>query len=723
MTSIKLMLTGAQAWASVNGPLTSGMVGIPVTIEYDEAWDGLTKNLMCRCSPWRSNDGEIRTILNVGETAAVAHEVMQAGMYLHLGVEGFSSDGKLVIPTTWARCGKIEYGANTGEDPSADPELPIWNQLQAEIEQIKHDGITPEQMGEIQTCVQSATQAAARAERAEVNATAASNLAVSNANLAETFEKQAQTYANNASTSAGSAANLANGALQAQRAAEAAAQRAEAAADSGDYTTLTNKPKINGVEVSGDKTAEDYGIGQPSDEQIGAAVGAWLTEHPEATTTVQDGSITAAKLAPALRLPLVGDYSGFKAVFLGDSNTAVNVNKSKPWWQWVVELLGITSYVNYGTNGATLSFLGAEGKRMCEMYENMDDDASLIFVMGGVNEFRADTQTPFGTTADTVPATISGAVRYICRGLQRKYPGKPVVFITPTNQTLWTHSEGKTMADLSRAIMDACHMEGVLCLDAQGNLGINPAGESLYTSDRLHLNDLGSELLGRWVANQVVVNVPILGNAPSGETPEEPEPEKTLTGISAAYSGGSVPVGTAVSALTGVVVTAHYSDGTSAAVTGYTLSGTIAEGSNTITVSYGGKTATFAVTGVADEEPEAPAETVTLNLADYSVTEGKYINKTGQAQTGGGWKYTEKIPVPSGTDVTVCVESRLNPAYYDADQNFISAGDFGDASIGGPTQGTPKEFTVTTPENCAYIVINISPNTDDRSVLWIKYEK
>ena len=87
------------------------------------------------------------------------------------------------------------------------------------------------------------------------------------------------------------------------------------------------------------------------------------------------------------------------------------------------------------------------------------------------------------------------------------------------------------------------------------------------------------------------------------DIPDEPDvPVVTLTSISATYSGGDVPVGTAVTDLTGIVVTAHYSDGTSKAVTGYTLSGTIAEGSNTITVSYGGKSTTFAVIGVAEEE-------------------------------------------------------------------------------------------------------------------------
>ena len=90
--------------------------------------------------------------------------------------------------------------------------------------------------------------------------------------------------------------------------------------------------------------------------------------------------------------------------------------------------------------------------------------------------------------------------------------------------------------------------------------------------------------------------------------------EVTLSSISATYSGGSVPAGTALDDLTGIVVTAQYSDGSTATVTGYTLSGEIAEGSNTITVTYQDKTATFTVTGTA----AAQVYTVTNNLTNVT---------------------------------------------------------------------------------------------------------
>lgn len=102
--------------------------------------------------------------------------------------------------------------------------------------------------------------------------------------------------------------------------------------------------------------------------------------------------------------------------------------------------------------------------------------------------------------------------------------------------------------------------------------------------------------------------------------------EVALTRISATYSGGDVEVGTDVSALTGIVVTAHYSDGTSATVTGYTLSGTIAEGNNVITVSYNGKTTTFTVMGVSGES-NVTLSSISATYSGGDVEEGTALSE------------------------------------------------------------------------------------------------
>lgn len=102
----------------------------------------------------------------------------------------------------------------------------------------------------------------------------------------------------------------------------------------------------------------------------------------------------------------------------------------------------------------------------------------------------------------------------------------------------------------------------------------------------------------------------------ASEEPDTPT-DVTLTSISATYNGGEVDTGTALTDLTGITVTATYSDGTTKEVTDYTLSGTITEGSNTITVSYGGKTTTFTVTGVAESGGDTSDELITDGLLDY----------------------------------------------------------------------------------------------------------
>ena len=143
----------------------------------------------------------------------------------------------------------------------------------------------------------------------------------------------------------------------------------------------------------------------------------------------------------------------------------------------------------------------------------------------------------------------------------------------------------------------------------------------------------------------------ITGESGGEEEPDTPDnPEVTLTSISATYTGGDVTVGTALTDLTGITVTANYSDGSTANITGYTLSGTIAEGSNTITVSYSGKTTTFTVIGVAESSggddtgsDEVGTILETVNMASLipvgstntsmALVDGKFVTSGNKANT------------------------------------------------------------------------------------------
>lgn len=58
----------------------------------------------------------------------------------------------------------------------------------------------------------------------------------------------------------------------------------------------------------GDGSTEWVDVGQPTDEQTEEAINKWLNDHPEATTTVTDGSLTEEKFSNALKIKAIKDY-------------------------------------------------------------------------------------------------------------------------------------------------------------------------------------------------------------------------------------------------------------------------------------------------------------------------------------------------------------------------------------------------------------------------------
>ena len=62
------------------------------------------------------------------------------------------------------------------------------------------------------------------------------------------------------------------------------------------------------LRTKGDGKTEWADVGLPTDKQTAEAIEAWLDDHPEATTTVQDGSLTDAKFTETLKYQTENDY-------------------------------------------------------------------------------------------------------------------------------------------------------------------------------------------------------------------------------------------------------------------------------------------------------------------------------------------------------------------------------------------------------------------------------
>ena len=125
---------------------------------------------------------------------------------------------------------------------------------------------------------------------------------------------------------------------------------------------------------------------------------------------------------------------------------------------------------------------------------------------------------------------------------------------------------------------------------------------------------------------------------------------KALLSITAVYTqtGTVYDTDTLDSLKSDLVVTAYYDDGTTADVTSASvLSGSMAEGTNTITVTYSGKTATFQVTTVQKI-------LYTLTTDDFGI----YSLANKYSATNG---YPSKTPYP----YTLLASNRLTHALFD----------------------------------------------------------
>lgn len=126
MTSISVIVTGAQLVVQVDGPVTCGMVGLPVQFSFDESWDGLIKTAVFRAG------GLTMDAVNIQEKTLLPWEVLEKkSCTLHIGVYGTNADGTLVMPTVWAEAAVIQPGADPTGDESAVPTQNVYQQILA----------------------------------------------------------------------------------------------------------------------------------------------------------------------------------------------------------------------------------------------------------------------------------------------------------------------------------------------------------------------------------------------------------------------------------------------------------------------------------------------------------------------------------------------------------------------------------------------------------------
>lgn len=121
---IQINITGADASVTQTETLTAGRVGLECSFSFDSAWDGLSKIAVCEGADTRSVVMDSDTIIVPWECLA------DPGYKLRVGVRGENSSGDIVIPTVWARVGKIVDSPGDDIDPGQEATPSVVQQIQ-----------------------------------------------------------------------------------------------------------------------------------------------------------------------------------------------------------------------------------------------------------------------------------------------------------------------------------------------------------------------------------------------------------------------------------------------------------------------------------------------------------------------------------------------------------------------------------------------------------------
>ncbi len=131
--------------------------------------------------------------------------------------------------------------------------------------------------------------------------------------------------------------------------------------------------------------------------------------------------------------------------FLGDSITegAGVADPANVFPARLARMCRLKEARNYGVGGTRIAHQDEIGTHpagnavwnqdFCQRALEMDANADAVVVFGGTNDFGHGDR-PIGAFADRTPETFYGAVHTLMRTLIERYPGKPLVFLTPLHR-------------------------------------------------------------------------------------------------------------------------------------------------------------------------------------------------------------------------------------------------------------------------------------------------
>lgn len=209
------------------------------------------------------------------------------------------------------------------------------------------------------------------------------------------------------------------------------------------------------------------------------------------------------------------ELKGTKINFLGDSITeGAGTSSPDRMFTMLIEREYGAICQNYGIGGTRIArqktaTVEKWDRDFISRVPEMDADADIVVVFGGTNDFGHG-DAPLGTMSDRTPYTFYGALHCLYTALTEKYPGVPVVILTPLHRLNEDSPKGDnkpepvgTLKEYVNIIREVAEYYSFPVLDLFKESGLQPKVpviQQKYIPDGLHPNDDGNAILAHKIA-------------------------------------------------------------------------------------------------------------------------------------------------------------------------------------------------------------------------------
>jgi len=523
---LKVGLTEAEI--TMLAPVTAGLKGATLKIRYGHpVWEDLNRRVTFKAGKIakyvRDTDGEVQ----------IPWEVLQHhGRTLIVGVTGYSVDDAVVVPTIEIQLTEIQRGSTPADSESTDPTLPIWAQLESDLQKLAENSVGK---AELSTEVERQLNETDFTGPQGPQGPPGNDYVLTEADIAEIAQQAAElakdlrvkefsadlsitgfTRAN------GSFSTAVSGLRTNHISMDGVTKIFGNAGFSGDCNTVTffdaNKAFLADISVNGTDFLTDglsYGEGQFELDVSGEAyadaayfvVSTYRNSSPtySYTQTFADDFCKYTKLVedeeaekPAYRI------SQNTIAFFGDSITAGTVNGDYP--SLIASITG-ASVTNHGKSGATLAAGTSSIHHVVDLVNEYTGTDDIICISGGMNDMNL--AVPLGTLTagyadDLDTTTVMGALESIFRKLLTDHTEAKIYYVithkAASAETI-ENALGLTYTDYHNAIMRVLEKYSIPFYDAFADSGLITSSHGawseeirrLYTinGDGIHPNEEG----------------------------------------------------------------------------------------------------------------------------------------------------------------------------------------------------------------------------------------